>query len=430
MTAAELTPAEIPLSSTASTTWPFAKRWLLAFAAAFFVFQNGWLPITLVPFISDAVEKVWNAMTGFVATYVFHVTIDTTFNGSGDSTYGYMGLALNLGLALAVGLVVAALVRSRAHNELLRDVFRVYLRFTLGFVMISYGAAKIIQQQFPPPTLDRLVEPFGAASPMGLLWTFMGASRAYNVLTGSVEMLGGLLLATRRTALLGALVCAGAMANVVALNFCYDVPVKLYSMQLLLEALIIASFDFRSMARFFVLERNERPLFRKPWAIRTAFAAGVLFIATSAVLDLRRAVETRRTIYLGPVSPLRGIWSVDELTDNGVSRPPLMTDLPRWRRVIIDRGRYAFIQLMSDARFRYRITLDEKKHTFELADWENPKSITKLAYLRNDARTLTLDATTPDGHKLHAVCHLSDAAMNPLLTTRGFHWINEVPFNR
>jgi hypothetical protein len=52
-----------------------------------------------------------------------------------------------------------------------------------------------------------------------------------------------------------------------------------------------------------------------------------------------------------------------------------------------------------------------------------------FTYARPDRRTLIADSII-DGHKLHAVCHLSEASMKPLLTTRGFHWINEVPFNR
>jgi hypothetical protein len=294
--------------------------------------------------------------------------------------------------------------------------------------MLSYGAFKVIPSQFIPPTLDRLVEPFGAASPMGMLWTFMGASMPYVVLTGIVEMTGGILLVIRRTALLGALVSAGAMANVVALNFCYDVPVKLNSTLYLLQALVIAAPDLRRLANFFVLQpRDERPLFRRRWAVVAASIAGALLAVTLVVLSLYQSLEQRRSF--APRSPLRGIWSVDELTDNGAARPPLTTDLRRWRRVIFDSPRFGFIQLMSDARFRYRLALNEKARTIKLTDWENPKRVIAFAYLRPDPRTLVLD-TTVDGHKLHAVCHLSDAAMKPLLTTRGFHWVNEVPFNR
>jgi hypothetical protein len=67
---------------------------------------------------------------------------------------------------------------------------------------------------------------------MGLLWTFMGASAAYTIFTGLGELVGGLLLTTRRTALAGALVSAAVMTHVAVLNFCYDVPVKLFSMVL------------------------------------------------------------------------------------------------------------------------------------------------------------------------------------------------------
>jgi len=48
---------------------------------------------------------------------------------------------------------------------------------------------------------------------------------------------GGMLLLFRRTVTLGAIASAAALLNIVLLNFCYDVPVKLYSAHLLLMAL-------------------------------------------------------------------------------------------------------------------------------------------------------------------------------------------------
>jgi hypothetical protein len=50
--------------------------------------------------------------------------------------------------------------------------------------MIGYGSYKVIQSQFPAPTLLRLLEPYGQSSPMALLWTLMGASKSYNLFTG------------------------------------------------------------------------------------------------------------------------------------------------------------------------------------------------------------------------------------------------------
>ena len=68
---------------------------------------------------------------------------------------------------------------------------------------------------------------------MGLLWTFMGASAPYQMLAGLAEVTCGMLLFWRRSRLLGALLAIGVMGNVVALNYCYDVPVKLFSTELL-----------------------------------------------------------------------------------------------------------------------------------------------------------------------------------------------------
>jgi len=67
--------------------------------------------------------------------------------------------------------------------------------------------------------------------------TFMGASTPYNVFTGASEMLAGVLLFFPTTTLLGALLAMAVMTQVVALNFCYDVPVKLFSTHLLAESI-------------------------------------------------------------------------------------------------------------------------------------------------------------------------------------------------
>jgi hypothetical protein len=92
----------------------------------------------------------------------------------------------------------------------------------------------------------------GQSSPGAFLWRFMGASPLYERFAGAIEVLGGLLLLPRRTALLGALVAAGAMSNVVMLNVSYDVCVKLHSMDMLLIAVFLILPDFPRLAAFFL----------------------------------------------------------------------------------------------------------------------------------------------------------------------------------
>jgi hypothetical protein len=176
-------------------------------------------------------------------------------SGSGDAMADWVAALCSLLLALAATVVWSLLDRKRTQYARLYEWLRVGVRFGLGLTMIEYGGIKIVPSQFTTPSLDRLAQPFGDASPMGLLWTFMGASAPYTIFAGLSEWLGGVLLFFRRTTPLGALVSMAVMTNVVMLNYCYDVPVKLLSSHLLVLAVFLAAHDLRRLAGLLVLNR-------------------------------------------------------------------------------------------------------------------------------------------------------------------------------
>jgi hypothetical protein len=275
--------------------------------------------------------------------------------------------------------------------------------------------------------MDRLIQPFGAASPMGLLWTFMGSSRAYSVLAGAGEVGAGVLLTMRRTTLAGALLAMIVIGNVVALNFCYDVPVKLYASLLFLMAASLALPDAKRLIGL-LFQRREPPLFRRPAVDRVVRALRTAAVVAFFAVSLRNAMHARQgREAAGTRSPLRGLWNVDELTENGVARPPLTTDGARWRRLTLDYTAFGSIYLMNDQRLRYGIAIDEKKQTISFAKRDDPKTTFTLAYAHPRPDVLTLDGLS-GGRTIHAVCHRSAAPSS--LMTRGFHWISEAPFNR
>lgn len=105
--------------------------------------------------------------------------------------------------------------------------------FALGTSLISYGLAKVFLQQFPAPEADRLLSQFGEASLFQLLWTCQGAAPAYSIFGGAVEIASGVAVLVPAWRILGAMLACAVMANVVALNFAYDLPVKALSLQLL-----------------------------------------------------------------------------------------------------------------------------------------------------------------------------------------------------
>jgi hypothetical protein len=415
--------------------WPFAKRFAFTFTGILFFLLNFPFPFDYIPAFYKTIiwtDKLWDIGVAPMAKHVFHVA--TGAPGGGDSVWRYVQVALFFAIALAGGLLWAVLDRKRSHYERAYELCRIYLRYTLAAAMITYGAQKVIQSQFAPPMLDRLVTPFGSSSPMGILWAFMGVSKAYNVFTGAIELTSGILLTFRRTTLLGALIAAGAMANVVALDYSYDVSVKIYSTQLLLQAIVLIAPEARRLLDVFLLNRalgsgEVRPLFRKRAFETGSLVVRTLLVASFVAFTFHDVVETSKVAGLAQRSPLRGVWEVNELTDNGVARPPLTTDATRWRRAVFDNPTQMSSFLMNDTRTRYNSKLEEKTHTLKLRNREDHSDVMTLTYARPSPRVLTLDGVV-SGHALHAKCDLSDVYEKPLLLTRGFHWVNELPVNR
>lgn len=424
---------------TVDRPWSFAERLGFRFVFAYFVLYSLPFPLDAIPYLEPVVELyagLWNAVVPWVGAHVLRLAEPITVlpNGSGDTTYNYVQVACFLALAVLATVVWTPLDRGRTDYRRLHEWLRLYLRLSLATAMCFYGTAKVIPSQFPPPSLDRLVQPFGDASPMGLLWTFMGASTSYNVFAGAAEMLGGLLLVSRRTVTLGALVCIAAMANVVMLNFSYDVPVKLYSSHLLLVAIFLAAPDLKRLANLFVLNRATepvvvRPYFHRRWQNRLLFAAQTAFVVLVVGYGLYQSYEGRTQFGdLAPRSSLHGVWSVEEFEVDGVARSPLVSDTARWKRVIFDYPGVIAVQLMSDSRQRYRLELDDEAKTLTLGKRDDPDWHATLVFDRTDEASLTLDGTMDD-QRIRARLHRTDASAF-LLRNRGFHWINEYPFNR
>jgi len=425
----------------AAPEWGPAKRLLFRFGFSYLLLYlvPSYLEfLSYVPYgesIAKTYRDFWQAVVPWVGKQAFQQNITVFTNGSGDTTYNYLEILCFAIVAVMAALVWTLLDRRRANYARLYEWLRIYVRFGLAMVMILYGLLKVVPGgQFGPPSLDRLLQPFGDSSPMGLLWTFMGASTSYTLFAGVTETLGGLLLTMRRTVLLGALVSAGAMANVVLLNFSYDVPVKIFSSHLLAMALFLILPDLRRLANLFVLNHpvepaEVRPLFARRGLHRGALVLRTLFVLGFAALIADTTYEGYKT-YANPArrSPFYGIWNVDELVVDGQARPPLTTDGPRWRRWVFDYPRSVAIQRMSDSRERYSLMMDAAKRTFVLTRRDDPAWKSTLTYRRPETGRLLLEGTF-DGKKVRAVLNRTDSPKFRL-TTRGFHWINEYPFNR
>ena len=248
-----------------------------------------------------------------------------------------------IGIASALLTLVWSLLDRRAggHPRLGRWL-HLGARWYLALAMLAYAWPKFVGGQFPPPTIERLTSDVGDLTPSGVLWTFMGQSQVYTWFAGLGELLGFLLLLHRRTALLGAVVTAGVMANVCAFNWLYGVPLKQYSSHLFLIALfLLAPFRHRLWA-LFVSNGNAAPVDLR--VVKTAWlgwplaligwfwAIGACVNAGMGNIEWRERAST--TTHAMP--ELFGLWTVSFMTLGG--EPVQAGDPGRWRDLAIDRG--------------------------------------------------------------------------------------------
>ncbi|HKD92503.1 MAG TPA: hypothetical protein VKB56_11375 [Terriglobales bacterium] len=422
--------------------WGFGTRIGFRFAFAYFVlymlpFPSEWLHLPWRQSGPNLSERWYDAagqkIVPWVAKHILHLSKDITIfsNGSGDTTYNWVAVLCFVILAAMVTVVWSIADRKRTNYEKLHAWFRVVLRLWLAGIIGLYGMFKLYQAQFPAPYLARYLERYGDSSPMGILWTLMGASRAYTFFTGTVETLGAVLLIIPRLATLGALVSAAAMTNVFVMNMTYDVPVKLFSFHLLLASIFVAAPDLEPLWDFFVHGRNaqlcpDAPELRRKrsrQALRIAqFAAGaymLLFLAIGA------HQQAQSIAGMPQKTPNYGIWQVDEFWLDGKLRPPLLTDNDRWQDLVIQSPGGAIIVPMNGTLDRSQAKVGEAKNTLEVTS-SQPKWSARLTYARR-GDTLTLEGSE-DGRPLKVTLHRVDPPF--LLKTRGFHWVNEFPFNR
>ena len=306
-------------------------------------------------------------MTFWFAAHLFGVTSPLVYAGnSGDTTFHWVQTCWLLIVSAVAAAIWSQLEPRRDHDIALHKWFRLFIRFGLAAQMFYYGLAKVIPTQFPPPSLVTLVEPVGNLSRTDLLWTFVGASTAYQIFTGCAEVLGGMLLVVPRTTMLGALICLADMLQVFVLNMTYDFGLKLISFHLILMSLILLAPDFRRLSNLFswTARRGRLPIRRcsgpdAPTAWRSPLQ--VLFAVYLIGMFTRLALTYWFAEGGGgsPKSALYGIWDVEQLSIDGQIRPPLLNDYDRrWRRVIFDAPNRIVFQRTDDSFAHYGVSID------------------------------------------------------------------------
>jgi hypothetical protein len=417
------------------TSWNVTMRIIFRFGFIYFLLYIFPFPLGRIPFteiIQGLYHEAWLGPVNWVGKNVLSIPYEITIlpNGSGDTTYNYVLIFIFLVIAIAGTIIWTILDYKRTHYEKLWYWFVVVFRYYLGIVLLSYGFVKVIQVQFPAPSLETLLQPYGESTSMRLLWTFMGHSRSYNIFIGLAEVGAGLLLFFRRTRLMGALMSIAVLSNVVVLNFCYDIPVKLLSTHLLAISVILLLPDVKRLIAFFVLNKpvsseTVQPVYQIVRSKTIYLFAKTIIIGGFVLFNIVQAVMMQRQLTELLTKPvLYGIYDVQEFILNGDTLPALTTDTRRWKRMYIYRPGSVSIQYMDGGSIYWNCQVDSLQHTINLASMGSSNSTMYNYKINHDIMIMT-----GGDPKTTITFSLKRPESLPLLN-QGFNWINEYPNNR
>lgn len=252
-----------------------------------------------------------------------------------------------------------------------------------------------------------------------------------------MELAVALLLLYRKTVTFGALLGAGVFTNVFILNISYDIPVKLYSMQLLISCVFLIALDWKRCLNFFVLNKPAEPtdayefpatrkwqrIGRIVWKI--AFVVLFIIIPFNDTLNRYEIVNSATE-----VKPVRmGVYSIQKFAVNGDTTLISYSDDYAWKDFIFDKGGMGSVNTI-DTLFRQRY----RRGYFIYQPDTLSQSIKFKRAAQDSLDLFVMNYRMPDEHTIELSGQVREDSLYFLLrrtnrhfqlAERQFHWISE-----
>ncbi len=256
-----------------STVHIILGTWILLFAL--------FLPFTynLFPHFGIELTNGLSSLSEWIAENIFGINITVSPSTSDSSAQFVQALVLFL-FAIPVGILLFK--QQRFSVDQIKQFLHTSAAYILALYLLKYGVDKLFQFQFYTPEPNTLFTPLGMLSKDILFWSSMGSSSSYNTFMGLSEVIPGILLLHHRTRLLGGLIALGVLINVLAINFGFDITVKLLSSYLVIVAVFILLPHLKNLTTFFLSESGS---FTKP-SLRLKLSSKLRLIVKTVVILL------------------------------------------------------------------------------------------------------------------------------------------------
>ncbi|MES1216724.1 MAG: hypothetical protein ABUT20_14510 [Bacteroidota bacterium] len=425
-----------------SANWPAWRKIAFRFFFVYLILQmQPWGILNSIPgvdYITQYIDKVYDWAITTSNAKIFHIKDVLVYpNGSGDTSYAWAQFYLLLLVAFIATIIWSFADRKRSNYQHLNYWLCLIARYYISFYAFVYGILKLFAMQMFFPNLSQLATPLGDFLPMRLSWMFIGYSTPYQVFSGVMEVLAGLLLLNRRTTTLGVLFSTAVFMNVLMLNLAYDVPVKLFSAHLLLICLFLMANECNRIICFFILNKPAGACtiyhfpYNKKWMRITRVILKTGFIILAVLMPLYNDWEYYKSAHKDEAAkPIKtGVYDVARYVVNKDTIPFSYTDSLRWQDIIFDKGSLGSIK-SADTSFRQRYRrayfyydIDSTKHSLVMKKFQGDSlAVASFIYSIPDSNTLQLSGK-----------HLNDSLFIELkrsnrhfqLAEKQFHWLSE-----
>jgi hypothetical protein len=422
-----------------NSRWPIWKKIIFRFFFIYLFLEMA--PITWLDAIPgiNSVTQYYGKLTDWLViqanAVLFHVRpVLIPENGSGDTSMGWARLWTYLCIAAIVALIWSVLDKKRPNYTRLNYWLCLFARYYIILVALSYGIIKLFGLQMVFPDLHEMATPVGDLLPMRLSWFFIGYSRTYQFFSGAMEVLAALLLLYRRTISLGVLVATGVFLNVMMLNLSYDIPVKIFSMQMEFTCLFLLVNESERLINFFILNKPapEGKIYHFNYTKKWMRISRVLFkwiiVAVGLIFPFYQSF-TQSIPSISKTEPVKnGVYAFVQYRLNNKDIPLSTLDTLRWKDLIFENGLGSIGT--NDTLFRHRYNrpyfsyeLDSTKNLVGFKKFSNMKEyFLEFKYSIPDSTTIMLDGLRGKD-SLHV--ELKQTPRHFQLAERQFHWLTE-----